>query len=71
MFVVVGDITPGLPAVRPPPFQTTVGNTTYTAGEMISHLGTGLIVVPLVGILGNIAIAKAFGKCVLRYITSY
>ncbi|XP_026724924.1 sodium-independent sulfate anion transporter-like [Trichoplusia ni] len=61
-FLLTGDITPGLPAVRPPPFQTTVGNTTYTAGEMISHLGTGLIVVPLVGILGNIAIAKAFAQ---------
>ncbi|CAH0579319.1 unnamed protein product [Chrysodeixis includens] len=61
-FLLTGEITPGLPAVRPPPFETIVGNTTYTGGEMLSHLGTGLIVVPLVAILGNIAIAKAFAQ---------
>lgn len=60
--VVVGDIPPGLPAVIPPPFETTVGNTTYTAGQMISHLGSGIIVLPLVALLGNIAVVKVFCK---------
>ena len=57
-----GKITAGLPHVQPPAFDTTVGNTTYTAGDMLSHLGSGLAVVPLVAILSNVAIAKAFGK---------
>lgn len=61
-FLLTGTITPGLPQVQPPAFQTTVGNTTYTAGEMLSHLGSGLAVVPIVAILSNVAIAKAFAK---------
>lgn len=61
-FLLTGTITAGLPQVRPPVFQTTVGNTTYTAGDMFSHLGSGLAVVPLVAILSNVAIAKAFAK---------
>lgn len=31
---------------------------------MFAHLGSGLLVVPLVGIISNVAIAKAFGKFV-------
>ncbi|XP_023942591.2 sodium-independent sulfate anion transporter [Bicyclus anynana] len=60
--ILTGDITPGLPTPKPPPFQTTVGNTTYYAGEMFAHLGSGLLVVPLVGVISNVAIAKAFSK---------
>lgn len=58
----LGTITPGLPTPRPPAFSSTVGNTTYTAAEMFSHLGSGLLVVPVVGIISNVAIAKAFGE---------
>ncbi|PZC86485.1 hypothetical protein B5X24_HaOG209204 [Helicoverpa armigera] len=61
-FLLTGTITAGLPAVRPPAFETTVGNTTYTGGDMLSHLGSGLAVVPIVAILSNVAIAKAFGE---------
>ncbi|XP_075973650.1 sodium-independent sulfate anion transporter-like [Anticarsia gemmatalis] len=61
-FLLTGDITPGLPTPRPPAFETVVGDKEYTAGEMFSYLGTGLIVVPMVAILGNVAIAKAFAK---------
>nr|XP_021189016.2 sodium-independent sulfate anion transporter [Helicoverpa armigera] len=61
-FLLSGTITAGLPAVRPPAFETTVGNTTYTGGDMLSHLGSGLAVVPIVAILSNVAIAKAFAK---------
>lgn len=59
-FHLLGDITPGLPSPQLPPFSTVVGNTTYTGGEMLSHLGSGLLVLPLVGIISNVAIAKAF-----------
>ncbi|XP_068631791.1 sodium-independent sulfate anion transporter-like [Battus philenor] len=57
-----GPITPGLPTPRIPAFHTSIGNTTITAGEMLAHLGSGLIVVPAVGIISNIAIVKAFSK---------
>ncbi|XP_026317607.1 sodium-independent sulfate anion transporter-like isoform X2 [Hyposmocoma kahamanoa] len=60
--ILTGNITPGLPTPQPPPFQTSVGNTTYTAGGMFAHLGSGLLVVPLVGIISNVAIAKAFAR---------
>ncbi|CAH2238333.1 jg17490 [Pararge aegeria aegeria] len=60
--ILTGNITPGLPTPQPPPFQTTVGNTTFYAGEMFAHLGSGLLVVPLVGVISNVAIAKAFSK---------
>ncbi|CAH2106303.1 unnamed protein product [Euphydryas editha] len=60
--ILTGNITPGLPAPQPPPFYTIIGNTTVSAGEMLSHLGSGLLVVPLVGVISNVAIAKAFSK---------
>lgn len=58
----LGKITPGLPLPRPPPFQSKVDDKVYTGGQMLAHLGTGLLVVPLISILINVAIAKAFGK---------
>ncbi|KAG6454520.1 sodium-independent sulfate anion transporter-like [Manduca sexta] len=60
--ILTGKITPGLPTPEVPTFHTVVGNTTYTAGDMFSHLGSGLLVVPLVGIISNVAIAKAFAR---------
>ncbi|XP_049869038.1 sodium-independent sulfate anion transporter-like [Pectinophora gossypiella] len=60
--ILTGNITPGLPTPQPPAFHTMVGNTTYTAGDMLGHLGSGLLVVPLVGIISNVAIAKAFAR---------
>ncbi|XP_013143122.1 PREDICTED: sodium-independent sulfate anion transporter-like [Papilio polytes] len=60
--MLTGSITPGLPTPQLPPFHSTVGNATASAGEMLAHLGSGLIVVPVVGIISNVAIAKAFSK---------
>ncbi|XP_060802818.1 sodium-independent sulfate anion transporter isoform X1 [Amyelois transitella] len=61
-FILTGNITPGLPKPAPPPFSSVIGNTTYTSGDMLAHLGTGLVVVPIVGIISNVAIAKAFAR---------
>ncbi|CAH3816007.1 unnamed protein product [Pieris brassicae] len=61
-FLLTGHITAGLPHPRVPAFQTTVGNGTVYAGGMLAHLGSGMLVVPLVGIISNVAIAKAFSK---------
>ncbi|CAH0397843.1 unnamed protein product [Chilo suppressalis] len=60
--ILTGNITPGLPTPNAPPFSTSVGNTTFGAGDMFSHLGSGLLVVPIVGIISNVAIAKAFAR---------
>ncbi|XP_072931925.1 sodium-independent sulfate anion transporter-like [Epargyreus clarus] len=60
--ILTGNITPGLPKPQVPPFSSIVGNTTVTGAEMLAHLGSGLLVVPLVGVISNVAIAKAFSK---------
>ncbi|XP_063235375.1 sodium-independent sulfate anion transporter-like isoform X2 [Bacillus rossius redtenbacheri] len=59
-FLLTGRIQPGLPPVAPPPFSTAVGNTTLGFLDMCRQLGSGIGVVPVVSILGNVAIAKAF-----------
>lgn len=61
-FAIVGDIVPGLPPLRLPPLQTAIGNRTYSFTEMVSELGGGIVVVPVVGVLANVAIAKAFAS---------
>lgn len=52
---------PGLPAIALPPFSVTTGNHTYSFPEMVGELGAGVIVSPVVGVLVNVAIGKAFG----------
>lgn len=61
-FVLTGHIEAGLPSVQPPPFSRTVGNQTETFMDMCKNLGTGILIVPLISIIGNVAIAKAFCK---------
>ncbi|XP_054007731.1 sodium-independent sulfate anion transporter-like [Hylaeus anthracinus] len=59
-FILTGHIDAGLPSVEPPTFSKTVGNNTETFLDMCKNLGTGIVIVPLISIIGNIAIAKAF-----------
>ncbi|XP_076655669.1 sodium-independent sulfate anion transporter [Halictus rubicundus] len=61
-FVLTGHIDAGLPSVEPPPFSRTVGNQTETFMDMCRNLGTGILIVPLISIIGNVAIAKAFSR---------
>lgn len=73
-FKMIGDVPSGLPAVQPPPFSVPeVRNETGAViqqaqgfGEMFSSLGSMLIVIPLIALLEDIAICKAFadGKSV-------
>lgn len=60
--VLTGHVRSGLPPFALPPFSTTVGNTTYNFGEMCSKLGSSIFLVPVIGVLGNVAIAKAFAS---------
>lgn len=58
-YLPAGEIPPGLPSVKLPPFSAENDSVGFL--EMIRKLGSGVIVVPLVGVLENIAICKAFG----------
>lgn len=60
--VLTGHVKRGLPEFRLPPFESQVGNETYTFIDMISALGTGCLVVPMLSLLETISIAKVFCK---------
>ncbi|XP_053608013.1 sodium-independent sulfate anion transporter-like [Plodia interpunctella] len=55
-----GVVKPGLPSLRLPAFSVTVNNSTLGFTDMVRTLGAGVVMVPLVMVLANIAIAKAF-----------
>ncbi|KDR24302.1 Sodium-independent sulfate anion transporter, partial [Zootermopsis nevadensis] len=59
-----GNITKGLPEVKLPPFEfyDSTSNNTVSFVDMCSTLGTGIIILPLVALLENIAICKAFSN---------
>ncbi|NXF36586.1 S2611 protein, partial [Nyctibius bracteatus] len=57
-----GSIPRGLPAFRPPRFAMPAPNGTVPFGSMVEDMGVGLAVVPLMGLLETIAIAKAFAS---------
>ncbi|XP_035729144.1 sodium-independent sulfate anion transporter-like [Vespa mandarinia] len=61
-FLLTGHIDAGLPRVEPPSFTITVGNETQTFIDICKHFSSGIIVVPLISIIGNVAIAKAFSR---------
>ncbi|XP_044732626.1 sodium-independent sulfate anion transporter-like [Chrysoperla carnea] len=61
-FKLTGKIDPGLPPFEIPQFSIEYGNRTHTFTENVSHFGSGLFVLPLIALLQNIAIAKAFSK---------
>ncbi|XP_075418435.1 sodium-independent sulfate anion transporter [Tenrec ecaudatus] len=61
-FVLTGETAEGLPPVRIPPFSVTTANGTTSFAEMVQDMGAGLVVVPLMGLLESIAVAKAFAS---------
>ncbi|XP_072319560.1 sodium-independent sulfate anion transporter [Eucyclogobius newberryi] len=63
VFTITGKTAQGLPPFRPPPTSDTTANgTTVTFGEIVKDFGEGLAVIPFMGLLESIAIAKAFGS---------
>jgi sodium-independent sulfate anion transporter 11 len=55
-----------LPAFNLPPFETTITTQNGTAipmdfTDMLSELGSSIALVPIIAVLGNVAISKAFG----------
>ena len=63
-FILTGNIESGLPPFQLPPFSynDTKVNKVLDFGGMVKELGPALIIIPLLAILENVAIAKAFGK---------
>lgn len=61
-FKLSGKVEPGIPNFRLPDFSVEVNNKTVGFIEMCEDLGSGIILVPLVSVLANVAIAKSFGK---------
>lgn len=61
-FVLTGPVRPGLPSFSLPPFSTQVNNRTLNFLEMCTELGPSIVLVPIIGVLGNVAIAKAFAS---------
>ncbi|XP_012255327.1 sodium-independent sulfate anion transporter isoform X2 [Athalia rosae] len=62
-FKLIGHIPGGMPSFQLPPFGYTKDeNTTVTFIEMCSNLGSGILVVPLISLMENIAICKAFAN---------
>jgi len=64
-FVLTGSIKDGLPAVMLPPFSipansTGQGEPEISFTEMVSQLGSAIIIIPIIAILESVAIAKAF-----------
>ncbi|XP_023245583.1 sodium-independent sulfate anion transporter-like isoform X2 [Copidosoma floridanum] len=61
-FALSGTVRSGLPSFAFPNFTTIAHNETYGFFDMCSQLGSGIIVVPLVAVLANVAIAKVFAS---------
>ncbi|XP_014742923.1 PREDICTED: sodium-independent sulfate anion transporter [Sturnus vulgaris] len=61
-FRLTGSIPQGLPAFRPPRFSLAAPNGTVPFQSLVQDMGVGLAVVPLMGLLETIAIAKAFAS---------
>ncbi|OXB61070.1 hypothetical protein ASZ78_013633 [Callipepla squamata] len=57
-----GSVPCGLPPFHPPPFSKALPNGTVPFSRMVQDMGAGLAVVPLVGVLETVAIAKAFAS---------
>lgn len=55
-------VDPGLPEFKLPEFSVAKGNATVGFVEICSEIGSGLVLLPLVSILANVAIAKSFSE---------
>lgn len=66
IFYLIGKVEPGMPEISLPPFSIFYHNETLSFTKVCQELGSGIIVVPLVAVLANVAIAKAFSKLFYR-----
>lgn len=59
-FILTGNIEAGLPPFQLPAFSVEYEGKELDLLGMISELGSALVIIPLIAILENVAIAKAF-----------
>lgn len=58
-----------MPTVQVPPFgYMKDDNTTVTFIDMVSNLSSGILVLPLISLMEDIAICKAFGEWNVLYV---
>ncbi|XP_076584013.1 sodium-independent sulfate anion transporter [Chaetodon auriga] len=63
VFTITGKTSQGLPPFMPPPTSDTTANGTVVSfGEIVEGFGGGLAVIPFMGLLESVAIAKAFAS---------
>ncbi|XP_036361794.1 sodium-independent sulfate anion transporter isoform X2 [Octopus sinensis] len=62
IFTLTNDIQEGLPPFRIPDFSIHTKNVTRSTSEILSDIGPGFIIIPILGILETIAIGKAFAR---------
>lgn len=61
-FILSGNIPSGFPPFRFPAFSAEVNNATYAFTDMCNEIGSGIFILPLVAVLANVTIAKAFSS---------
>lgn len=65
--LISGKLQSGLPPFQLPPFHTQLLNQTFDFTAMCTELGSSIVLVPVIAVLGNVAIAKAFGKIIFHF----
>lgn len=68
-FILTGKVKSGLPSFSLPPFETSIPvkngtdmqNIQLDFMDMVTELGSSIALVPIIAVLGNVAISKAFG----------
>ncbi|XP_070071660.1 sodium-independent sulfate anion transporter isoform X1 [Drosophila takahashii] len=65
-YILTGKVKSGLPNVTLPKLETTIldrngTEITQNFEQMLSELGPSMIILPIIAVLGNVAISKAFG----------
>ncbi|XP_032593183.1 sodium-independent sulfate anion transporter isoform X2 [Drosophila grimshawi] len=61
-FALSSKVASAMPTIQLPPFAFEYENRTYVFTDILHELGSGVILVPIVAVLANVAIAKAFVK---------
>ncbi|KAH8239124.1 hypothetical protein KR032_001126 [Drosophila birchii] len=65
-YILTGKVKSGLPSIALPKFETTIldkngTESTQNLEQMLSELGPSMLILPIIAVLGNVAISKAFG----------
>ncbi|XP_034488649.1 sodium-independent sulfate anion transporter isoform X1 [Drosophila innubila] len=61
-FALSAKVSSAMPTIKLPPFAFEHQNRTYVFTDILGELGSGVFLVPIVAVLANVAIAKAFVK---------